>query len=219
MTNELCYARVVGAFFMILKKTAICSVLRLLLPLALILSVGNATGQVTSSIDTAHSKLLIHVSKTGIFSGFADNHEVEARIAEGSLDAKGGQLRLSVNCRQMRVLDPQLGADKRLQVQERMLGPEVLDCSHFPEIAFESTHVEHSQKGTVRVDGRLSLHGVTKLISIAANVKNGRYTGRFALKQSSFGITPISIAGGTVKVKDELAIQFDIAASPGEKEN
>lgn len=214
--NELCDARVVDPLFGILEESTRFLVLRVLLPLALVSSVGRASGQVTS-IDTTHSNLLIHVSKSGVFSGFADNHEVEARIAKGSLDAKNGQLRLSVDSRQMRVLDPQLPADKRRQVQERMLGPEVLDSSHFPEITFESTHVEQRQEGTVVVDGRLSLHGVTKPISIVAHMENGRYTGRFAVKQRAFGITPVSIAGGTVKVKDELAIEFDIATSPREK--
>jgi polyisoprenoid-binding protein YceI len=203
---------------MIPERTAIRSVLRLLLPLALISCVGTAAGQV-APIDTAHSRLLIHVSKTGVFSGFADNHEVEARIAKGILDAKSGQLRLSVDSRQMQVLDPQLPPDKRRQVQERMLGPEVLDSTHFPEIVFESTHVEHGQEGAVIVNGRLSLHGATKPISLVAHLKNGRYTGTFVLKQRDFSIIPVSIAGGTVKVKDELAIDFDIAASPDEKEN
>lgn len=201
---------------MTLKKTTILFVLRLLCPLALIPCVPRAAGQLTS-IDTSHSRLLIHVSKAGIFSGFADNHEVEARIAEGNLDAKAGQLRLSVDSRQMRVLDPQLPSDKRRQVQERMLGPEVLDSTRFPEIVFESTHVQQGQGETLKVDGRLSLHGVTKPISIVVHVGNGRYTGRFSLKQRDFAITPVSIAGGTVKVKDELAIEFEISTGPAEK--
>lgn len=201
---------------MILKKTAIFFVLRLLLPLALIPCVDRAAGQL-SLIDTAHSKLLIHVSKAGVFSGFADNHEVEARIVEGSLDTKAGQLRLSVDSRRMRVLDPQLSSDKRQQVQERMLGPEVLDSIRFPQITFESTHVEQEHEGRIRVDGLLSLHGVTKPVSLLAQVENGRYTGRFAIRQRDFGITPVSIAGGTVKVKDELTIEFDILTTPGEK--
>jgi polyisoprenoid-binding protein YceI len=203
---------------MILERTAIRSVLRSLLPLALISCVGTAAGQV-APIDTAHSRLLIHVSKTGVFSGFADNHEVEARIAKGTLDAKSGQLKLSVDSRQMQVLDPQLPPDKRRQVQERMLGPEVLDSTHFPEIIFESTHVEHGQQGVIVANGRLSLHGATKPISLVAHLKNGRYTGTFVLKQRDFGIIPVSIAGGTVKVKDELTIDFDIATSRDEKEN
>jgi len=191
-------------------------VLRSLLPLALISFVGRATGQETS-IDTTHSKLLIHVSKSGLFSGFADNHEVEAPISKGSLNTKAGQLRLSVDSRQMRVLDPQLSSDKRQQVQERMLGPEVLDSIRFPEITFESTHAEQEHGGRIRVDGMLSLHGVRKFVSVLAQMENGRYSGRFALKQRDFGITPVSIAGGAVKVKDELTIEFDILTTPGEK--
>ena len=208
-------ARVGDRYVMIQKKTAIFYVLRSFLPLVLISCVGSATGQETS-IDTTHSKLLIHVSKSGLFSGFADNHEVEARIAKGSLDTKAGKLRLSVDSRQMRVLDPQVSSDKRQQVQERMLGPEVLDSIRFPEITFESTHVEQEHEGRIRVDGLLSLHGVTKPLSVLAQMENGRYTGRFALRQRDFGITPVSIAGGTVKVKDELTIEFDIVTALGE---
>lgn len=218
LINESRYIKVVVVLFMIPQRTAIRSILRLLLPLALISCVGTVAGQV-APIDTAHSRLLIHVSKTGVFSGFADNHEVEARIAKGTLDAKRGQLKLSVDSRQMQVLDPQLPPDKRRQVQERMLGPEVLDSTHFPEIIFESTHVEHGQEGAVVVNGRLSLHGTTKPVSLVAHLKSGRYRGTFVLKQRDFGIVPVSVAGGTVKVKDELAIDFDIATSPAEKEN
>ena len=194
---------------MILQKTATFFVLRSLLLLGLISCSDKAAGQ-QSSIDTAHSKLMIHVSKSGLFSGFADNHEVEASIAKGSVDAKSGQIRLSVDSRQMRVLDPQLSSDKRQQVQERMLGPEVLDSIRFPEITFESTRVEREHEGSTRVDGLLSLHGVRKPISVLVHVENGRYTGKFAMRQRDFAITPVSIAGGTVKVKDELVIEFDI---------
>src|SRR5215469_810237 len=192
-------ARAIDPLSEILKEPTRFLILRVFLLLALISSIGHATGQMTA-IDTTHSKLSIHVSKSGVFSGFADNHEIEAPIAEGSLDAKSGEVRLSVDSRQMRVLDPKLSAEKRQQVQERMLGPEVLDSSRFPSITFESTHVERRQEGTVLVQGRLSLHGVSKPVSIVGHVENGRYIGRFALKQHDFDITPISIAGGTIKV-------------------
>ncbi len=200
------------------EADAMRSVLRWFLSLALISCVNSAAGQ-ASSIDTAHSRLLVHVYKTGIFARLADNHEVQALIDAGTLDVKNGQLRLSVDSRQMEVLDPQLPPDKRRQVWERMLGPEVLDSFRYPEIRFESTHADFGQNGEVFVAGRLSLHGVTKLISLVAHSNNGRYTGTFALKQSDFNIVPISVAGGTVKVKDELTIDFDIAALPGEREN
>jgi len=31
------------------------------------------------------------------------------------------------------------------------------------------------------------------------------------LKQTEFGITPVKVAGGTVKVKDEVKVAFSIA--------
>ena len=41
--------------------------------------------------------------------------------------------------------------------------------------------------------------------------KNGLYEGTAVLKQSAFGIAPVRIAGGTVKLKDEVKIAFSIA--------
>jgi hypothetical protein len=43
--------------------------------------------------------------------------------------------------------------------------------------------------------------------------ENGRYTGRATLRQTDFAIAPISIAGGTVKVKNEISIEFDIVTA------
>ena len=205
--NEMFGTRIGHRLVMVLSAVKECSVL--LAFVASIALVSPVAGQV-STIDTARSKLLVHLSKSGVFSGFADNHEVEAPISEGTIDEKGARVKFSVDSRRMKVLDPQLPPDKRQQVQERMLGPEVLDSTRFPEITFESSHVEQEREGKFKVDGQLSLHGVTKPVSILAQAENGRYTGRFALKQRDFGITPVSIAGGTVKVKDELTIEFDV---------
>ena len=173
---------------------------------------GKAHGQ-ERPIDTSNSKLLVHVSKSGVFSGFADNHDVEAPIAEGIIDEGASRVKFVVHSRQMKVLDPKLPKDKRAQVQERMLGPEVLDSASFPEITFESTNVERPGEGRFLIHGRLSLHGMTRPISVIARKEDGRFLGTCTLKQRDFGISPVSIAGGTVKVKDELKIDFDVRAA------
>src|ERR1700687_3267182 len=89
-----------------------------------------AFGQ-THAIDTRNSKLIVHVSKAGAFSAFGDNHEVEAPIAEGSVDEGARRVKFVVESQRLKVLDPQMSPDKRQQVQERMLGPEVLDVTRF----------------------------------------------------------------------------------------
>jgi hypothetical protein len=43
-----------------------------------------------------------------------------------------------------------------------------------------------------------------------------RANGSFSVLQSDYRIQPVSVAGGTLKLKDELKLEFDIAARQGE---
>jgi hypothetical protein len=48
-------------------------------------------------------------------------------------------------------------------------------------------------------------------VSVDVALKDGLYRGTATLKQTQFGITPVRLAGGTVKVKDEIKVDFSIA--------
>jgi hypothetical protein len=39
---------------------------------------------------------------------------------------------------------------------------------------------------------------------------DGKYIGNMTIKQTDFGIRPVSVGGGIVKVKNELKIDFSI---------
>jgi polyisoprenoid-binding protein YceI len=155
--------------------------------------------------------LTVFVYKSGLFSAFADDHVIRAPIASGSVspDASLG-VEISVRSANLKVLDPSLAAGKRAEVQARMLGPEVLDSATYPDIVFTSTAIESAGPNRWTVTGRLSIHGVTRPTTFSVAQQDGRYRGTAALKQRDFGIEPISIFGGTVKVKDELKVEFDI---------
>jgi polyisoprenoid-binding protein YceI len=110
----------------------------------------------------------------------------------------------------MKVLDPE-GPEKDLaEVQQNMLGPKVLDSQKFKEIWFQTTHVQEMGNQRYRISGRLQLHGVAKDMMFDASGGPDHYHGKTKLKQTDFGIQPISAGGGTVKVKDEVEIEFDI---------
>jgi hypothetical protein len=164
-------------------------------------------------IDAEKSTLTVYVYKSGLFSALADNHVIDAPLADGTID-EGSPLAVAieVHAGDLRVRDPSLSPGKRADVQARMVGPEVLDVQKFPSIVFESTLIESTGAGSWSVSGRLTIHGQTRDVMFAATRANGRYRGRVAVKQRDFGINPISIAGGTVKVKDEIRIEFDIVA-------
>jgi hypothetical protein len=157
------------------------------------------------------SAIRIHVYKTGLFSAFAHNHEVEAPIESGEVTEDGGpSVELRVDARKVHVLDPEVSPDTRAQIQTTMQGPQVLDADRYPEIYFHSTMVERDGTDRWRVSGTLNLHGQTHPITMEVKFKDGLYQGATDLKQTEFGITPVTVAGGTVKVKDELNIEFQV---------
>jgi hypothetical protein len=66
------------------------------------------------------------------------------------------------------------------------------------------------------LDGELTLHGVARTQPVSARVSvNGdvlRAMGDFSVRQSDYEIRPVSAVGGTIKLKDELKLSFDISA-------
>src|SRR6266851_6200268 len=112
-------------------------------------------------IDAAHSVIMVHVFKSGLFSAFADNHEIRAPISGGLLDETGRRVELVIDARKLMALDPSLTPEKSREVQQRMLGPEVLDSDRFHEIRFEASKVEQTSRDHFLVSGSLSLHGRT----------------------------------------------------------
>ena len=163
-------------------------------------------------LDTARSSITIRVGRTGVFSFAGDNHLVRAPLASGSVNEAGKHIEFKVQSKSLRVEDPGTAADKKAQIQQRMLGPDVLDSEHFPVIQFRSTSISGAP-GDLRAAGDLTLRGQTRPIEAKVQqIGKGHWRGAASLKQSAFGIKPISIAGGTVKVKDELKLEFEIFA-------
>ena len=190
-------------------KSSKVSLLFALLACAAAPAFGNSDAR---PIDVARSTLTLYVFKTGLFSGFAHNHEIEAPIESGEVkESEGAAVELRIKSNKLRVLDPKDSEDTRAKIQTTMQGAEVLDVQRFPEIHFQSTSVEPGATDHWVVHGDLNLHGQTHPISFEVSLKDGLYQGTALLEQSGFGITPIKIAGGTVKVKDEVKLVFSIA--------
>ena len=161
-------------------------------------------------IDTRHSQMTIKVSKAGAFAAFGHDHQISAPIESGTVDAQAKRVELKVRTGALRVLDPKTSDSDRAQIQKTMLGPEVLDAERYAEITFRATTAESAGPNAWHVSGELTLHGQTRPVTVEVREDGGRYVGSAALRQTEFGIKPVKVAGGTVKVKDELQIEFQI---------
>jgi polyisoprenoid-binding protein YceI len=173
-----------------------------------------AAAATPNEIDTQKSVMTVRVFKSGMFSAFGHDHEISALIRDGKFSEGDRSVDLTVDARQMRVMDKDVSDKDRAEIQENMLGPKVLDTGQFPEIRFHSTAVQPAGDGRWTVSGDLTVHGKTRPVKLEVKLQNGHYQGSAQLKQRDFGIEPISVGGGAVKVKDELRVEFDIVAKP-----
>jgi polyisoprenoid-binding protein YceI len=182
-----------------------------------------AAGPRTFNVDTSRSRALIDVGKAGAFSFAGHTHEVEAPLTSGvvhvdSDNVSKSDIRLQFNAAAMKLTGKGEPPDDVPKVTQAMLSDQVLDVKNFPSITFVSTIVSGRGSATaidLLITGNLTIRGTTKPVRAAASAKiDGdtlTATGKFAIKQSEFGIKPISV-GGVVKVKDDLNINFTIVA-------
>lgn len=188
-----------------------CTLLAFMIGL-LCVSPAAADSSGSRKIDAANSTITVHVYKSGFLSAFAHNHEVQAPIQSGEVkESDPASVELLVNAQKLKVLDPEISEGTRAQIQETMNGIQVLDVAHFPEIRFQSTSVAAKGPGHWIAHGNLALHGKEHPVAVEVTLKGERYRGSATLRQTDFGITPVTAAGGTVKVKDEVRIEFEIA--------
>src|ERR1700678_1749513 len=165
------------------------------------------------AIDTQRSTITIHVGKSGLCSAAAHDHTINAPISSGTvLESGTPHIEFRVETAKMTVQpDPKIDAKDQATIQTHM-EEMPLKTKKYPEITCRSSHVQKLADGQWKVDGDLSLHGVTKAISVTVKRAGEPYTTHAVLKQTDFGIKPLSIGGGVIKVKNEVEIDFQIFA-------
>lgn len=184
----------------------------------------SATGSaVRYLVDSSMSRFAVRAFATGLFSSLGHNPTFAVRGYTGEAEFVPENLqqafvRISVQSASLEVTDDVSQKD-RADIEGKMK-QEVLETSIYPEIVFESSLISPNKMGenqySVNVVGKLTLHGVTRNETVYAQVSltggTLRAYGEFSLKQTDYGIKLVSVAGGTLKVKDEVKLGFDFTA-------
>jgi polyisoprenoid-binding protein YceI len=175
------------------------------------------------AIDPAISRFTVRAFATGMLSALGHNPTLAIRDFSGEAEfdpetLEKAAMRLRIGAGSLEVTDEVSDKDRR--EIERTMNQEVLETARYPEIAFDASYVSSSRAGEgrywINLVGRLSLHGVTHSQPVSAQVALYgdalRAHGEFSLLQTAYGIKLVSVAGGGLKVKDELKCSFDIVA-------
>jgi polyisoprenoid-binding protein YceI len=113
-------------------------------------------------------------------------------------------------------LEKVLSDADREAVVKNMLGPDQLDAAKFPMVSFRSTQIVRGEGDAWMVTGELTLHGVTKKITLPVTLKRDGASyvgdGKLTLQPSSYGIEPYSAMLGAIRVKDQADLHLHIVA-------
>lgn len=176
------------------------------------------------TIDPTRSRATIEVGKSGPLSFAAGHtHEVAADGIAGDItvdpaDVKRSSVHVVIDATRLKVAGAHEPPGDVPKVQQTMDGEQVLDVGRHRTITFDSTGIELKRRAVDALDllvqGRLTLRGATRDISVPVAVAldgaSFTATGRFPIRQTDFGIKPVSV-GGVVSVKDTVNISFTIA--------
>ena len=191
-----------------------------------------ASGSAHYTVDAARSEVEFLVYKAGALANLVGHdHTVEAHAFTGDVHLapafKDSIFSLKLPVKDFEVDRPEAraaaGDDFKSKptasdikgTSEHMLGADCLDAEKYPDVTIQSVSVSGSET-KAEMTLRITLHGTARDLKLpVTTAKDGddfTASGDFELKQSEFGITPFSTAGGGLQVADVLKVHFKILA-------
>jgi polyisoprenoid-binding protein YceI len=177
-------------------------------------------------VEPAGSSVTLRVGKSGVFAFAGHDHEIVATVSDGEIaldriDPSRSRISIRFDATTMKVTGKGEPSGDVPEVQRVMLSDRVLDVQRYPVISFTSRAISVSKQSgermTLQVAGDLTLHGVTRRLTVPVNVQlmTGRLRadGKAVVRQTEFDIRPVTAGAGTVRVKNEIDVSFSVAAS------
>jgi polyisoprenoid-binding protein YceI len=122
------------------------------------------------TLDKPHASLVVRLSHLGYSHFTARFTDWDAQLQFDPAAPENSSILVSIDPRSIASDSPPAG------FIDQMRGSEFLDAGQFPQVTFRSTRVERTGPNTARIIGDLSLHGVTKPVTLEARF-NGGYAG------------------------------------------
>jgi len=154
------------------------------------------------TLDKAHATLLFRVSHLSFSNYTARFSKFDAQLQFDPANPAASSVKVTV--------DPKsISADNAPEgFMATLAGPEWLDAAKYPEMTYRSTKVERTGTNGLRISGQLTLHGVTRPVTLTGTY-NGGYAGHPYDPHARIGFS----AKGTLK-RSEFGVAFGIPA-PG----
>ena len=168
------------------------------------------------TIDKAHTSLIFRVSHLGFSTYTGRFTRLDAALQFDPADIASSRVSVSIDPRSIEADNAPSG------FMQELAGKAWLDAERFPEMSFRTNSVEVTGPGTFRVNGELTLHGVTRPLVLEASY-NGGYAGHTyepkarvgfsaqgRFKRSDFGVSyGVPAPGSTFGVGDDVTVTLE----------
>ncbi len=194
----------------------------LALLLAVTTLVAGNQGSRSYTLDSSQSKFIARAFAGGLLWFKGKDHFVAVREFTGEAQITPGAITpasLEITAKAASMVETRdVFTEQQKQIINKELRDIVLEPEKYPDITFKSTSVTGKSLGAdryeLKIDGNLTLHGVTRRITIPTEVtltgNDMRARGEFSIDRDDFGIKATSAFHGLVRVRNKIEFTFDI---------
>ena len=174
-------------------------------------------------LDAGQSKFIAHALAGGLLWFMGHEHLVAVREFTGAAELTAdsinpASLQITAKTESM-VETSDVFTDQQKQIINKELREIVLEPAKYPDIIFRSTNVSGKETGSkqydLKITGDLTLHGVTRQITIPTHVtvtgNELRAIGEFSVDRSDFKVKATSAMHGLVRVRNKVKFTFEIS--------
>src|SRR5205809_1193181 len=183
-----------------------------------------AQGKPVFRVDPAESLIVIEVRRSGSLARLGHDHVVASHEVGGYVAPDEGRADLYVALARLAVDEAALRAEAGFDAQPTESDIEgtranmlekVLEAEKFPFVLIQVSGA-NTMRGDVTLNVAITLHGSTRTLQVPARIEADAgvvsVTGGFSFDQTDFGITPYSLLGGAIAVKNGVELRFRIRA-------
>ena len=181
-------------------------------------------GKPVFRVDPRESLVVIEVRRAGSLARLGHDHVVASHEVGGYVAPDEGRADLYVALARLAVDEAALRAGAGFDTQPTESDIEgtranmlekVLEAEKFP-FALIQVSGTNTMRGDVTLNVAITLHGSTRTLQVPARIEADAgemsVTGGFSFDQTDFGITPYSLLGGAIAVKNGVELRFRIRA-------
>jgi polyisoprenoid-binding protein YceI len=143
-------------------------------------------------VEPEHTEILFGVSHFGFTMYYGLFSDARGALLLDSADPT--RSRLDVQVPVSSLITPSV------RLSEELEGPQWLNAAAFPDMSYRSTHITMTGPRSARVDGELTLHGVTRPLTLTATFNRAGenpvdhaftigFEGRGVVRRSDFGVS------------------------------